>query len=236
MAENGARGTATEQGFRAWQEGMSAFMRTLTPGLQGGGTQVEEGVNRIITRLSDVTNAQVAVAAGWLQLPFAVASGNPGGLQNLQAGYGRLVQAYNALFLAYLGAGTPSREAALASVQRATSATAEAARTGAAATRGVIEQPGAQADTATRGLANGATQLAGSAVDQAIRVAEAAQQNASPSPSGPLGSGPIKGKIGRDGGRIYHLPGQANYDRFVADMLFATEEEARAAGFRPSQR
>lgn len=50
------------------------------------------------------------------------------------------------------------------------------------------------------------------------------------------GGGKVKGKVTRDGERIYHLPGQANYDRVEADMLFETEEAAQAAGFRASQR
>lgn len=50
------------------------------------------------------------------------------------------------------------------------------------------------------------------------------------------GGGSVKGKINRDGERIYHTPGQANYDRVEADMLFASEEEAQAAGFRAAQR
>ncbi len=50
------------------------------------------------------------------------------------------------------------------------------------------------------------------------------------------GGGAVKGKITREGERIYHLPGQANYDRVEPDMLFESEEQARAAGFRPSQR
>ena len=50
------------------------------------------------------------------------------------------------------------------------------------------------------------------------------------------GGGTIKGKINREGDRIYHLPGQANYDRLEADMLFETEEQAQANGFRPAQR
>lgn len=50
------------------------------------------------------------------------------------------------------------------------------------------------------------------------------------------GGGKIKGKVNREGEQIYHLPGQANYDRLEPDMLFETEDEARAAGFRPAQR
>ena len=50
------------------------------------------------------------------------------------------------------------------------------------------------------------------------------------------GGGTIKGNINRDGEKIYHLPGQANYDRVEAEFLFETEEQAQAAGFRAAQR
>ena len=50
------------------------------------------------------------------------------------------------------------------------------------------------------------------------------------------GGGMIKANVNRAGEKIYHLPGQANYDRVEAEMLFETEEQAQANGFRPSQR
>lgn len=50
------------------------------------------------------------------------------------------------------------------------------------------------------------------------------------------GGGTVKGNINRDGERIYHLPGQANYDRIEAEMLFESAEQAEANGFRPAQR
>jgi hypothetical protein len=51
------------------------------------------------------------------------------------------------------------------------------------------------------------------------------------------GGGTIKGMVSRDGERIYHVPGQANYDRIEhPDMLLETEEQAQANGFRPAQR
>jgi hypothetical protein len=50
------------------------------------------------------------------------------------------------------------------------------------------------------------------------------------------GGGAIKGHISREGERIYHRPGQANYDRLEADQLFETEAQAEANGFRPAQR
>ena len=52
------------------------------------------------------------------------------------------------------------------------------------------------------------------------------------SPGGPS----IKGNIGRDGSRIYHVRGQANYDRVDAEALFDTEEGAAAEGFRRATR
>jgi hypothetical protein len=50
------------------------------------------------------------------------------------------------------------------------------------------------------------------------------------------GGGTIKGKVNREGEKIYHLPEQANYDRLEPDQIFETEEQARANGFRPAQR
>lgn len=49
----------------------------------------------------------------------------------------------------------------------------------------------------------------------------------------------IKGNIS-DGGRIYHRPGQRDYDRVVltpqrGERWFCTEAEARAAGWRPAR-
>lgn len=51
----------------------------------------------------------------------------------------------------------------------------------------------------------------------------------------------IKGNINRSGERIFHLPGQAHYDRVVirpelGQRWFCSEEEARAAGWRRSLR
>lgn len=46
----------------------------------------------------------------------------------------------------------------------------------------------------------------------------------------------IKGNIARNGSRVYHMPGQANYDRVDAETLFDNEAEAVAEGFRPASR
>ena len=46
----------------------------------------------------------------------------------------------------------------------------------------------------------------------------------------------IKGNINSKGERIYHVPGGASYDATKAEMMFCTEEEAAAAGFRKAKR
>jgi len=51
----------------------------------------------------------------------------------------------------------------------------------------------------------------------------------------------IKGNIGGTGGRIYHLPGQADYEATrinekKGERWFCSEAEARAAGFRRADR
>lgn len=57
----------------------------------------------------------------------------------------------------------------------------------------------------------------------------------------PDGSCVIKGNIGGKGGRIYHLPGQADYaatriNEKKGERWFCSEAEARAAGFRRAER
>lgn len=51
----------------------------------------------------------------------------------------------------------------------------------------------------------------------------------------PTGECRIKGNQSRRGERIYHLPGMPYYDPTVAEQLFCSEAEARAAGFRRSR-
>lgn len=46
------------------------------------------------------------------------------------------------------------------------------------------------------------------------------------------GRGLIKGNINKRGDKIYHLPGQINYEATKPEAWFKTEAEARAAGFR----
>ena len=48
--------------------------------------------------------------------------------------------------------------------------------------------------------------------------------------------GQIKGNISSKGEKIYHVPGGAFYNRTTAEMCFATETEAKAAGFRKSSK
>jgi hypothetical protein len=44
----------------------------------------------------------------------------------------------------------------------------------------------------------------------------------------------IKGNISASGNKIYHVPQGSFYQRTVAEICFATEEEAIKAGFRKS--
>jgi hypothetical protein len=68
------------------------------------------------------------------------------------------------------------------------------------------------------------------------RHARNAARTAAPAPSGCR----IKGNISASG-RIYHRPGQRDYDATrispaKGEAWFCTEAEARAAGFRPARR
>jgi endonuclease YncB( thermonuclease family) len=46
----------------------------------------------------------------------------------------------------------------------------------------------------------------------------------------------IKGNVNRDGERVYHLQAGQSWSRTRAEVMFCSEAEARAAGFRASQR
>lgn len=45
----------------------------------------------------------------------------------------------------------------------------------------------------------------------------------------------IKGNINSKGNKIYHTPGQRDYDNTIAEKMFCTEEEAEDAGFLPAK-
>ena len=45
----------------------------------------------------------------------------------------------------------------------------------------------------------------------------------------------IKGNINSKGNKIYHMPGQKDYDNTVAEEMFCTIEEAEQAGFIPAK-
>jgi len=51
----------------------------------------------------------------------------------------------------------------------------------------------------------------------------------------PSGNCRIKGNQSRRGERIYHLPGMPYYEQTVAEQIFCSESEARAAGYRRSR-
>ncbi|MFJ3391150.1 MULTISPECIES: thermonuclease family protein [unclassified Lysinibacillus] len=49
------------------------------------------------------------------------------------------------------------------------------------------------------------------------------------------GSCEIKGNINSKGNKIFHMPGQRDYENTVAEEMFCTKEEAEAAGFIPAK-
>lgn len=46
----------------------------------------------------------------------------------------------------------------------------------------------------------------------------------------------IKGNINSKGNKIYHMPGQRDYDNTIAEEMFCAEEDAIAAGFKPASK
>ncbi len=45
---------------------------------------------------------------------------------------------------------------------------------------------------------------------------------------------PVKGNVRPNGDKLYHVPGQASYARTHPERCFATEADARNAGYRPA--
>lgn len=45
----------------------------------------------------------------------------------------------------------------------------------------------------------------------------------------------IKGNINSKGNKIYHMPGQRDFENTVAEEMFCTEEDAKDAGFVPAK-
>lgn len=79
------------------------------------------------------------------------------------------------------------------------------------------------------------------AVDVAQPSEFRATKRAVPVQAVPESSCPIKGNVSRDGKRIFHLPGQAFYDKTRIDVSkgerwFCSAAEARAAGWRAARR
>ncbi len=73
--------------------------------------------------------------------------------------------------------------------------------------------------------------FAGGAPAATEAPAPAATEAAVPDPSAPS-TGKIKGNVRSDGEKIYHMPGDAMYERTKAEQEFDSAEEAEAAGFR----
>lgn len=74
-----------------------------------------------------------------------------------------------------------------------------------------------------------------------METPEAYRHKDDPAPAEASDGCRIKGNVGSGGGRVYHMPGQADYDATRIDpkkgeAWFCTEAEARAAGFRPAKR
>jgi hypothetical protein len=306
MTTETRRGNAAPLIGHAWQEGaqtlFAGYGEQMRRFAEIGTTlyrpdwinqpEVRETVERIAQSTREVAGAQVAVAGEWLRAPlWLTGAASP---IDLQSRYVRLFDAQRELVRAYLDAalgwqrlmsGATERavettrdavdaqtrtakavvndareaqqatidatrnvtnnvvEAATETARRAQEAATETARR----TREVVEDAAQQAELAVRPI-KGTTRgedkiyhLPGQSsyerTDPDVTFAtEEEARNAGFRRALTPGGGRIKGNVNREGERIYHLPGQANYDRVEAEFLFESEEQAAAAGFRAAQR
>ncbi len=77
--------------------------------------------------------------------------------------------------------------------------------------------------------------LWGKSAQNSTKTPTSSEKPSAADPSQPEGK-PIKGNINAKGEKIYHVPGSSSYEQTKAEMWFATEEEAKAAGFRAPKR
>jgi hypothetical protein len=249
MTETNRAGAAANRATLAWQEGTRTLLSGYGEGLRRlselnatfwqprllDREQVRETLERIGRDTRNVAGAQVAVAGEWLRAPLWLSgAASPA---DLQARYVQLFDAQRTLVRSYLDAALGWQQAMTAAATDTAEQVAGTAheavnaqtRTAEADASGVREAQQATVEAAHDG-ATAVRDAASASVEQAREVARDVAERADQ----PLR--PIKGNISRSGERIYHLPGQANYDRVEPEFSFQTEEQARAAGFRPSQR
>ena len=74
--------------------------------------------------------------------------------------------------------------------------------------------------------------------DGATKAPEESKKDEEPKATSYVGENPPEGYVikGNDRSMKYHVPGSGGYDRTIADVWFATEEAAQAAGFTKAQR
>jgi len=228
-------GACGEQLRRLTQLGFALFSPRLLDRVQ-----VPQSQEQLAERTAEVLSAQAAVAGAWLRSPWWLVG--VGSAADLPTSFVRLLEANSQLaeaavdaVLAWQRALTTPAETARAAVD---------AQTSTAAQRLVEDAGEARWATfdASRHEIDAAGVAAGPVVAEARMVAEAVgaraeqEQTAAFQRSHTPGGGTIKGKLNHKSERIYHLPGQMNYDRLKADTWFETEEQARGSGFRRAKR
>ena len=74
--------------------------------------------------------------------------------------------------------------------------------------------------------------------DGATKAPEESKKDEESKVTSYVGENPPEGYVikGNDRSMKYHVPGSGGYDRTIADVWFATEEAAQAAGFTKAQR
>jgi hypothetical protein len=249
--------------LRGWQQTVDTMISANREGWQrwlaATPFGVDERTSTLGTRGAELVQAQAAVAVEWLLTPWWLPGSNA--LDRFQQGYQRVFDAQRAYSEAWIDALTgwqrqqadgleqavhqtrlavereertlrdlaEETEAGNDAVLEAAIDVAEAAEQAILPIKGnssggekIFHVPGQSSYEQTQGQEQFATQS--DAIAAGYRISRA--------PGGPA----IKGNIGRDGERIYHMPGQANYDRVEAEALFETEAQAQAEGFRPAGR
>lgn len=232
----------TPRATRAWQDGTRALFEGYTDTWrrwselgstlwQSRGSErtvaMGEMIQKIAVQTREVATAQAAIAGEWLRAPmWLTGAASPA---DLQARYAHLFEAQRALVGSYLDAAMNWQRTLTGMTERVTETAREVTNDTAATARRVAND----AREVQQATVDATRQTAATAADTASRAVREAQETVKETTERiELAQRPVKGNVSAGGEKIYHLPGQSSYERTDPDETFATEEEARNAGYR----
>lgn len=247
------------RGASGWQDTMQTMLggqaqswRRMAEATAGAGLrwlgspEARQSASKLATEFRELTVAEWAVASEWLRAPLWISGGaSP---RDLRQRYARVVEAERDLVRSMLDAAASFQQTASSAIHEASESGRPASQpaaspappsptSSAGAAHATVEAPqgirGAAATSSTEAPAPAAAQPAATIAAQTPNAERTPRSRQSGTPAA---GGAVKGNINSKGERLYHLPGDQNYEAVKPEQTFATEDEARAAGFHHAPR